>query len=214
MTGETLRLASGADGVSLEAWRLAPGDARRGGLVVLHELAVATAHLSSFALGFADDGYEVLVPALADRIAPPLLQPGGEAADWRRTLGDIQAAIDALPPPVFLIGLGWGGTAAWMAAARCAGVSAASCFCTGVAARSEETPRCPTILHIGRRDPLIPPEDLETAAARHPELPIWLYDAGHGFMGAEGYVEDAARLARLRTLQLFHRATARGEAGG
>ena len=45
-------------------------------------------------------------------------------------------------------------------------------------------------------------------------LPIHLYDAGHGFVSdrSKDYDADSARLARLRTLQLFQRsAGSRGE---
>jgi carboxymethylenebutenolidase len=70
-----------------------------------------------------------------------------------------------------------------------------------------ETPRCPIILHFGRRDASIPPEMVEAIGAAHPELPIHLYDAGHGFVSDRraDYDADAARLARLRTLQIFAR---------
>ena len=42
---------------------------------------------------------------------------------------------------------------------------------------------------------------------------IYVYDAGHGFVSDRGadYHRDAARLARLRTLQLFARGSGRGE---
>ena len=69
----------------------------------------------------------------------------------------------------------------------------------------DETPRCPIILHFGRRDPTIPPATVEAIADAHPDIPIYLYDAGHGFVSDRraDYNSDAARLARLRTLQLF-----------
>ena len=77
-----------------------------------------------------------------------------------------------------------------------------------------ETPRCPTILHFGKRDASIPPQTVEAIAAAHPDLPIYRYDAGHGFNSDRraDYDPDSARLARLRTLQLFQRSTGvRGE---
>ena len=71
----------------------------------------------------------------------------------------------------------------------------------------DETPRCPIILHFGRRDASIPTAVVEAIADRHPDIPIHLYDAGHGFVSDRraDYDADAARLARLRTLQLFAR---------
>ena len=81
----------------------------------------------------------------------------------------------------------------------------------------DETPRCPTILHFGKTDASIPMEKVEEIRAKHPDLPIYLYEAGHGFVSDRraDYHEDSARLARLRTLQLFARnggGSGRGEA--
>ena len=60
-------------------------------------------------------------------------------------------------------------------------------------------------LHFGRTDPTIPLATVETIEAAYPDIPIHLYDAGHGFASDRraDYSPDAARLARLRTLQLF-----------
>jgi carboxymethylenebutenolidase len=46
---------------------------------------------------------------------------------------------------------------------------------------------------------------VEAIAAAHPDVPIYRYDAGHGFVSDRraDYDPDSARLARLRTLQLF-----------
>jgi carboxymethylenebutenolidase len=74
-----------------------------------------------------------------------------------------------------------------------------------IAGYANEQPKVPTILHFGRADPLIPMADVEAITAAHPDLPIWLYDAGHAFVAPNGRHEDSARLAMLRTLQLFQR---------
>jgi carboxymethylenebutenolidase len=225
--GEAVRLASCADGFALEAWRTRPTDVRRGGLVMLHAIWGVTPHLRDLAELFAEDGYETIVPSLMDREDPGFadrdIDEGrrgrrmalAEGMDWDRAMGDVQAAIDALAPPVFAVGFCFGGTAAWLAACRCEGLSAASCFYGGgVSGFRNETPHCPTILHFGKADELIPLADVEAIEAAHPELPIFRYDAGHAFMAPSDFHEDSARLGRLRTLQLFHRATAKGEAGG
>ncbi|OYX31195.1 MAG: hypothetical protein B7Y99_10805 [Caulobacterales bacterium 32-69-10] len=137
------------------------------------------------------------------------------ATDWAVTCADIQAAIDALAGPVFAMGFCYGGTAAWMAAARCEGLAAVSCFYGGgIAGNREEQPRCPVILHFGKRDELIPLTDVEAIKARHMEVPVFLYEAGHAFMAPSDYDADSARLARLRTLQLFHRSAGKAEMGG
>ena len=225
--GEAIRIESGADGFAFDAYRVRAGDARRGGLVILHAIWGVTPHLRALAESFAEDGYETLVPSLFDRrergwpeadideTARARRLAYAAETDWPTTLADIQAAIDALEGPVFAVGFCYGGTAAWLAAARCRGLSAVSSFYGGgVAAHRDAQPLCPTILHFGRKDELIPLSDVVAIEAAHPDLPIWLYDAGHAFMAPSDLDADAAQLGRLRTLQLFHRATARGEAGG
>ena len=225
--GEAIRLAGRADGFAFDAWHVGTADARRGGLVVLHAIWGVTPHLRQLAEDFAEDGYEVIVPSLLDRADPGFAaqdidealrdrrMQAARTVDWTLAMGDIQAAIDALAGPVFAIGFCFGGTAAWLAAARCEGLAAVSSFYGGgVAAHADETPLRPTILHFGRQDALIPLSDVEKVAEAHPDLPIHLYDAGHAFMAPSDYVEDAARLGRLRTLQLFHRAAGKAEMGG
>ncbi|MFI4935563.1 MAG: dienelactone hydrolase family protein [Caulobacterales bacterium] len=215
--GERVSLTSPADGFSFAAWRAAPEDARRGGLVLIQEVFGVTDHIRELADGFAADGYETLAPSLYDR-----LQVGFEAGydaegvgagrryseetPWDQVAGDLIACVAALKPPVFVAGYCWGGTATWLAACRCEGVAAASSFYgRRIPELTEETPRCPIILHFGRKDASIPQTVVEAIAVAHAEIPIHLYDAGHGFVSDRraDYDADAARLARLRTLRLF-----------
>jgi carboxymethylenebutenolidase len=215
--GEEVRLTSARDGFVFGAYRAPPADARRGGLVLIQEIFGVTAHIRELADGFADDGYEVLAPQLFDRQqrgfeagydaeGVALGRRYSEAAPWDEVAADLAACVAALAPPVFVVGYCWGGTATWLAACRCEGVAAASSFYgRRIPELLDETPRCPIILRFGRRDPTIPPETVAAIAQRHPDIPIHLYDAGHGFVSDRraDYDPDAARLARLRTLQLF-----------
>ncbi|MDB5494133.1 MAG: Dienelactone hydrolase [Phenylobacterium sp.] len=215
--GETIGLTSARDGFQFAAYRAHPEDARRGGLVILHAIWGVTPHLRELADSFAAEGYEVLVPSLFDRLQPgfaerdldPALyarQDGfAKAVGWGAGVLDaVQAAIDALAPPVFALGFCFGGTTAWLAAARCHGLSAVASFYGGqIIDYLDEAPKVPTILHLGKTDELIPPADVERIRDRHPELPVYMYDAGHAFMAPNGHQPDAARLARLRTLALF-----------
>ena len=96
-------------------------------------------------------------------------------------------------------------------------MASASCFYgRRIPELLSETPRCPTILHFGKTDASIPLSVMDQIAEAHPDIPIYLYDAGHGFVSDRraDYNADAARLARLRTLQLFQKASgSRGEHG-
>lgn len=219
--GETIRLTSAFDGFELDAYHVAPTDARHGGLVLIQEIFGLTDHIHELCDGFAEDGYEVIAPSFYDRQEPGFaanydaesVAKGvrySTAAPWDEVAGDIQAAVSALAGPVFVTGFCWGGTATWLAACRCTGVAAASSFYgRRIPELLDETPKCPTILHFGKTDASIPPEVVEKIATAHPDLPIHLYDAGHGFVSDRraDYNADCARLARLRTLQLFKKAS-------
>ncbi len=215
--GERVNLTSATDGFRFGAYRAPAEDARRGGLVLVQEIFGVTEHIRELADGFAEDGYETLAPSFYDRQHPgfetgydadgvSLAKRYSEAAPWDEVAADLAAAVAALKPPVFVVGYCWGGTAAWLAACRCEGVAAASAFYgRRIPELLDETPRCPIILHFGRRDPSIPPSVVEAIGAAHPDVPIHLYDAGHGFVSDRraDHAPDSAGLARLRTLQLF-----------
>jgi carboxymethylenebutenolidase len=223
-----LTLASPADGFRFPAYHAPPdSQPRRCGLVILHAMWGVTPHIRDLSDAFAAEGYEVLAPSLMERQDPGFADSNTDpelfAKRWTAITAldyggacwpDVQAAINALAQPVMLMGFCFGGTAAWVAAAKCEGLAAVACFYGGQIARfADLTPRCPTILHFGRRDHLIPPEDVAAIEAKHPDLPIWLYDAGHAFVAPSDHHEDSARLALLRTRQLFHRASGVKEAG-
>ncbi|MDX9997666.1 MAG: dienelactone hydrolase family protein [Phenylobacterium sp.] len=215
--GEAIRLKSPFDGFEFEAYHAPHKDARRGGLVLIQEIFGVTDHIRELADGFAEDGYEVIAPSFYDRLQPGFqatystedIQKGVQlstSTPWDQVAGDLQAAISALKPPVFAVGYCWGGSAAWLAACRCEGLAAASCFYgRRISELVDETPRCPTVLHFGKTDASIPMEKVDEIRDKHPDLPIYLYDAGHGFVSdrRSDYHADSARLGRLRTLQLF-----------
>ena len=215
--GERVSLLSAVDGFAFGAYRAPPQDARRGGLVLIQEIFGVTGHIRELADGFAVDGYEVLAPQLYDRRQKDfeagydadgvaLGRRLSEETPWGDVAGDLAACVAALKPPVFVAGYCWGGAATWLAACRVEGVAAASSFYgRRIPELLGETPRCPIILHFGRTDASIPPAVVEAIAAADPQIPIHLYDAGHGFVSDRrtDYSPDAARLARLRTLQLF-----------
>ena len=217
--GETIRLKSPFDGFELDAYHARPDDARRGGLLLIQEIFGVTDHIRELADGFAADGYEVIAPAFYDRLerdfqadySEASIQKGTQystATPWDQVAADAQAALDALEGPRFVTGYCWGGAATWLVACRCEGVAAASSFYgRRISELADETPRCPTILHFGKTDASIPMEWVDAFRDKHPELPIYLYDAGHGFVSdrRRDYHEDSARLARLRTLAHFAR---------
>jgi carboxymethylenebutenolidase len=215
--GETITLKSRFDGFELAAYHARPQDARRGGLLLIQEIFGVTDHIRELCDGFAEEGYEVIAPSFYDRLergfaadySQPAIQKGvqySQATPWDQVAGDAQAAIDALEPPVFVTGFCWGGAATWLTACRCDGVSAAAGYYgRRISELNDETPKAPIVLHFGKTDASIPPERVDEIRERHPDVPIYLYDAGHGFVSdrRSDYDADSARLARLRTLAWF-----------
>ena len=155
-----------------------------------------------------------------DREAPGLqahLQPRGhpegikiarEQHPFDLSIKDTQICIDALKDkgPVFITGYCYGGSVTWAAACRCDGLAAGSGYYGSLVPQlANEQPKCPVILHFGEHDHGIPMEGVNKVKAAHPEVPVYIYDAGHGFNSDRrtDYNEAAAKLARQRTLELF-----------
>ncbi len=215
--GETIAYKSPFDGFEVSAYHAKPTDARRGGLLLIQEIFGITDHIRELADAFAEDGYETIAPAFYDRLERGFAADYSQAAiakgvdysqktPWDQVAGDAQGAIDLLSPPVFVTGFCWGGAATWLAACRCDGLSAAAAFYgRRIAELNDETPTVPTILHFGKTDASIPMDRVEEIRTAHPDVPIYLYDAGHGFVSDRraDYDADSARLARLRTLAHF-----------
>jgi carboxymethylenebutenolidase len=104
-----------------------------------------------------------------------------------------------------VLGYCFGGSLAWLAATRL-NPDAAVCYYGGrIAQNATEVPQCPVMMHFGARDPHIGPADIDKIRSAHPELPIFLYDAGHGFNcdHRKDFDQQAASLARQRTLEFL-----------
>jgi hypothetical protein len=59
-----------SDGKTIGVYRVEPKGARRAGLVLIQEIFGVTDHIKETSDSYADEGYEVLAPALYDREAP------------------------------------------------------------------------------------------------------------------------------------------------
>lgn len=212
-----IELRSAHDGFTLTAHHATAHGARRGGVVVIQEIFGVTEHVRERCDAFAAAGYDAVAPSLFDRIERGFLAPldaGGlargraavEASPWPQVVADVQAAIDALAPPVFVTGFCYGGAVTWLAAARCAGLTAASAFYGRlINTLLDDAPRVPIVLHYGAHDPSIPPAAVDEVRARYPSIPVHVYPAGHGFcrQGSADYHATSCALATERTLALF-----------
>lgn len=219
MAEEHIQLSSAHDGVRISALRVRPDNAPLGGLIVIQEIFGLTDHIAAMCDRFAAAGYACIAPSLFDRIEAGFkaehdqdgIQKGLQAVratPWDQVVGDVQAAIDALPKPSYITGFCYGGAISWLAAARCTGLNAASCFYGRlIADMLSETPKIPVMLHYGAHDPGIPMENVEHVRAATPQSPLYLYDAGHGFCreGSSDFHESSRDLAVSRTLDWFAR---------
>ncbi|MFT3811324.1 MAG: dienelactone hydrolase family protein [Micropepsaceae bacterium] len=222
MPSKTILLRSKHEGFAFRAYHAWPDGPAKGGLVLVQEIFGVTDHIRELCDQYAADGYDVIAPSLYDR-----QERGFEAAydeagitqalklrdghDMKYSVGDVQACIGHLrdergQQKVFITGYCYGGTVSWVAAVRCTGLTAASGYYgRGIVDFLGDTPQCPIILHFGRTDHSIPMEFVDRIKAAHPEVPVYLYEAGHGFNSDRrtDYDSASAALARERTLALF-----------
>lgn len=216
-----ITLRSGIDGFALPALTESPAGPPKGGVVVVQEIFGITDHVADMTARFAAAGYEAMAPALFERVESGFhaeLTPAGieraraavTATPWPQVVSDIQAALDALPAPRYVVGFCYGGAVSWLAAARCTGVSAVSCYYGRlIVDLLKDTPKVPVMLHYGAHDAAIPMADVEKVRAATPQSPLHIYDAGHGFCreGSNDFNAAARDLSMSRTLDWFARWT-------
>lgn len=211
--GETIRLTA-SDGHELSAWTSGDGPL---GLVVIQEIFGVNSHIRNTTDRFAAQGFTAIAPALFDRIGPghEIGYTPEDVAKGRELRGqvsnedalkDIAAAVAWLKDkglPVGVVGYCWGGSLAWASACELDGLGAAVGYYGGeVAKNAAKTPMCPVMLHFGEEDHAIPMSDVETVKSFHPEIPVHVYPAGHGFSCDErgSYHEESHKLALSRTV--------------
>lgn len=210
---------TGKDDFVFGAYEVAAEGERKGGLVLIQEIFGVTDHIKDLCDGYATRGFDVIAPSLYDRSEPGFQATYSEediqtsirlAGDFpiEQVMDDVQLCIDRLKGkgPVNITGYCYGGSVVWLAACRCEGLAAASSYYGRHAVSFlEETPKCPVILHFGEQDKSIPMEEVHKMEAAYTDLPIYIYDADHGFNSDRrvNFDQAAADLALERTLALF-----------
>jgi carboxymethylenebutenolidase len=217
--GEMIKLTA-SDGVELNAYTAKPAGTPRGGVVVIQEVWGVNHWVRGVADDYAGQGYFAVAPAVFDRI-----QPGYESENYGEeqylvirellkgfnpveALKDVEAAVKhaASAGKVGITGFCLGGMLTWRAANAGLGLSAGSGYYGGgVPNYIDLAPKIPLEMHFGEKDTGIPLEQIEQLRQRYPQVPIFLYDAGHGFANSDAhrYVKAAADLAFQRTLEFF-----------
>jgi carboxymethylenebutenolidase len=218
--GEFIKL-KGEDGFEFSAYHAAPSGPRKGGIVIIQEIFGIDEHIRRDVNRWASMGFEAVAPSMYDRLEPGFTAAHDQAglaagiahmraAPIDQALSDIAVARDYLAPrgKVAITGYCYGGSMTWLSACKLDGfAAAASYYGSMVLANATLNPKCPTILHLGRKDAGIPCDEVKAAVqAANPGVEAYIYDdAGHGFNNEDPQRlnEASATLARKRTLELF-----------
>ena len=220
--GSNIRLTA-EDGHQLGAYAAKSTGPALAAVVVVQEILGVNRHVRSVADDYASQGFWAIAPALFDRVEPNLeldynptdASQGMQIANqlgMENALKDLDAAISYAGSwlrgkKVGVVGFCFGGTLALLAATRLNPHAAVSYYGGRIAQYAAEVPRCPVMLYFGSKDKHIPPSEIEKIQRAHPEFPVFLYDAGHGFNcdQRKDYAPQAASLARQRTLEFFRK---------
>lgn len=205
------------DGQKFSAYRAEPSDAPKGAVVIVQDALGLNPRIRKMADDIAERGYLAIAPSPFDSVKPDVaLDPDGagwaEGADLVRqvsreqVIGEIQAAVDSARSAgkVAIVGYGWGGYLAYVAANRVSGLACAvSYYGQGIVDDYGEKRRIPILLHFGESDALIPFEAVSQFRALRPEVSAFSYPgAAHAFDVSDlgSYQESAAQTASDRTL--------------
>jgi carboxymethylenebutenolidase len=210
------------DGHQLDAYVARPAGEPTASLVVVQEIFGVNAVIRSVADSYAKDGFLAIAPAIFDRIERGVdLKYEGQDLQKAMVLAkklniddmlkDTSAAIHYARTEsgktTGVIGYCLGGSIAWLAACRFNVDAAVGYYGGYIAQYAFEQPKCPVILHFGRKDAHISQEAVDKIRAAHPELPIFLYEAGHGFNcdARASYEPGSAKVARSRSLEFLRK---------
>jgi len=207
-----------ADGHRLDAYEASPAGKPRGGIVVIQEIFGVTRHIRAVADQYAAAGYAAIAPALFDRVekhvdVPYTDIPKGfafmQAMKMDQVILDVQAAVQAVATAgkVGVVGFCWGGTVAYVAAARLSVAAAVSYYGGGTTNFLAEKPKAPVMYHYGELDTHIPLSAVEQVKAADPGGVFHLYPADHGFNCTDraSYEPASAKLAFDRSVEFFHK---------
>jgi carboxymethylenebutenolidase len=210
-----------ADGHHLNAYVAEPSGKPRGAIIVVQEIFGVNSHIREVADGYAADGYLAVAPAMFDRAQRDFESgysqqevQGGLAIrkqiPWDKAILDVEAARDHArhAGKVGIVGYCWGGSVAWLAAAKVSGLAAAVSYYGGsVPELIDEKPRCPVMFHFGEKDQSIPLDKAQKVAAAHPEATTYFYPASHGFNCDQrgSFDETCSKEARARSLEFFRK---------
>lgn len=201
------------------AWLAEPVGTTRGGIVVAQEIFGVNAHIRSVVERFAALGYVAIAPAFFDHVETGVelgYDDSGFTAGKQlvtevgldRAVEDVASAASSIDSAgkIGCVGYCWGGTVAYLAAARL-GMPSVSYYGMRNVQYFDEAPRAPIQFHFGEYDQSIPPEMIDRHRRELPNAEVFTYPADHGFNcdARAAYDAASAGLAMQRTLEFFER---------
>ncbi len=208
-----------SDGHKFSAYKAAPPGDPKAGLVVIQEIFGVNSHIQDVCDRYAEQGYLAIAPALFDRISPNITlnyesEDVTQGIEYKMQISDEQALLDidaaraaiASAGPVYVVGYCWGGSLAYLSACRLPDFNKAVGYYGGqVAQHIDEAPQIPVMLHFGDQDASIPLKSVDEVMTKRPGIPVYIYQAGHGFNCDQrgSYDTASAKLALDRTLEFF-----------
>jgi len=206
------------DGHRLGGYLAEPQAKPRGGIVIIQEIFGLTRHIRAVTDQYAAAGYLALAPALFDRVERAVDLPYTDLAKGfayvqalsiDQVMLDVQAAVERVGSAgkVAVVGFCWGGTIAYLAAARISLAAAVAYYGGGIHQHTTEKPRAPVMFHFGDQDTHIPQSAVAEIKAAYPQGIYHSYAAGHGFNCTDRASFDpaSAALALQRSLEFLHR---------
>jgi carboxymethylenebutenolidase len=219
------------DGFKLSAYVAKPAGEPIAGLVLIQEIFGINKHIRSVADGYAKDGFLVVGPATFDRVERSVdldYSPEGWAkaielmnkrmaifqeavkSDKAGALGDVDAALGYAKAQTGkktgTVGYCLGGLLSWLSACWLKPDAAVGYYAGGIGNYANETPKCPAMLHFGKKDTHIGADQVEKVHTAHPEVQIFWYDAGHAFnrdLDPASYDAASAKLSRERSVEFL-----------
>jgi carboxymethylenebutenolidase len=206
-----------ADGHRLSAYMAEPMGAARGGIVVIQEIFGVTRHIRAVADQYAAAGFLAIAPAMFDRVERNVDVPYTDMAKgfgYMQALNndqvmlDVQAGIARVRAAgkVAVVGFCWGGTVAYLAAAKLNIEAAVAYYGGGINRYLAERPRTPVMFHFGEKDAHIPRSTVDEIRTAYPQGIYHLYPADHGFNCTDraSFEPASAAIALERSLEFLH----------
>lgn len=209
------------DGHRFKAYRAQPDGQSKATVILAPEIFGVNSHIRGVADDYAKAGYLTLAPQLFDRSERDY-EAGYEQTDieagitiiqtigFDEVLRDVSACIQFTESAgkAIVVGYCWGGTIAWLAAARLDEVAATIAYYGGgIPDFADEAPQSPIMLHFAEQDQRPNLEQAREIAAKYPQAESHFYPAGHGFNCDQrgSHHAESAALALSRSLDFISR---------